>query len=154
MEQTILQRNPYHGIRASEHRPLPYPTLDDIRILYDSLLRAEYWIPRTPQDEAAIQTYKQELLSSGRTIEDEIRQYSGEAGFVFMENRFPYAVQDARHYVLWLLDENSMEEADQYVRAFLEANHIDPQETVCYENNITYQTASGISHFHIYVPER
>ena len=73
MESRVLQRNPYHGIRASEHRPLPNPTLEDLRSQYDGLLRAEYWIPRTPEDEAAIQAYKQELITTGKTIEDDIQ---------------------------------------------------------------------------------
>lgn len=154
MKTEILQRNPYHGIRAAAHQPLPNPTLEELRDRYDGLLRAEYWIPRTQEDEAAIQLYKQELLASGKTIEDEIRELAGESGFVFMENRFPYAIQNACHYVLWVLDDNSLEEADQYLRMFLETNQIRPDDMVCYENNIAYQTASGIPHFHVYIPER
>jgi len=153
MESVILRRNPYHGLKASEHRPLRNPTLQDLRNLYDSLQRAEYWIPRSAEDEAAIQAYKQQLLSEGRSIEDEIRQLAGDSGFVLMENKFPYAVQDARHYVLWILDGDVLEDAEQYICNFLESQQICPDETVCYENNIAYQTASGIPHFHIYVPQ-
>jgi len=150
--QNLLERDPFMGIRVSDHKPYHRPTLDDIRAELNAFRAAEYWIPRKPEIEEELKRYKLSLAERGATIADDIRAEAGGQSVVLIPNKFPYDIPGSEQFLLWILHDDSWVEADSVLAMFLQERGVRHEDVVCYENNSAYQTEPGITHFHVMIP--